>query len=146
MHIAVSLRAAARLIGLASIAAGPCFSTAVCAQAAADDDGPAIQAQIDAAAKQGGGVVQLAARTYRIARPLYLRDGVTLAGAGPATTITNVGLNSRDDWAGAVVYAGNLVPLAFTVDSYGFPGHAARRVGDKLLELPGCGSTVPARG
>jgi hypothetical protein len=110
------------------------------------DDAAQIQAAINAMARQGGGVVQLEPRTYKVARPLYLRDGVTLAGAGPATTITNLGLNSKADWGGAVVFAGNLVPLAFTTDGYGFPGHPAQRVGARAIDLGNCGGLVPSPG
>ena len=49
------------------------------------DDGPSIQAAIDAASK--GGVVLFAAKTYRIATPVVVRaSGVVLRGAGRGKT------------------------------------------------------------
>lgn len=46
-----------------------------------------IQAAIDASSGRGGEVVQLSAGTYLLSRPLILRDGVTLKGAGSATRL-----------------------------------------------------------
>lgn len=51
------------------------------------DDSAAIQGAIDAAARQGGGVVTLPAGTFLVSSHLVLRSNVTLRGAGPATVI-----------------------------------------------------------
>lgn len=46
-----------------------------------------IQKAIDAASRRSGGVVQLAAGTYMVSRPLVLRSGVALKGAGKSTRV-----------------------------------------------------------
>ena len=56
-------------------------------RAGARDDSAAIQGAIDAAARQGGGVVTLPAGTFLVSSHLVLRSNVTLRGAGPATVI-----------------------------------------------------------
>lgn len=48
------------------------------------DDSPAIQQALDRAGAGRGGVVQLAAASYRIERPLVVPEGVTLAGVWQA--------------------------------------------------------------
>ncbi len=53
----------------------------------ARDDSAAIQGAIDAAARQGGGVVTLPAGTFLVSSHLVLRSNVTLRGVGPATVI-----------------------------------------------------------
>lgn len=46
-----------------------------------------IQSAIDTASRRGGEVVQLAAGTYPLSKPLVLRSGVTLKGAGAVTRL-----------------------------------------------------------
>src|SRR5678815_3431570 len=46
------------------------------------DDGPAIQAAINDAVANGGGIVYMPPGTYRIATPFTVGNGVTLMGAG----------------------------------------------------------------
>lgn len=46
------------------------------------DDGPPIQAALNAAEAAGGGVVQMPPGKYRLASPLTIRNGVTLEGSG----------------------------------------------------------------
>jgi len=112
------------------------------------DDTAALQKLIDTASHDGGGVVQLAAGTYRVAKPLYLRSGVTLRGAGPDTKITNVGLNKGLQWGGVVLFAGNIGPASYSgAIGIGYPGHPARRVDAQTLELEGCNpATLPKVG
>ncbi|MBG6217349.1 polygalacturonase [Arthrobacter sp. CAN_A6] len=55
--------------------------------ASAVGDSDAIQAAIDAAAGQGGGIVQLSAGQFNIHRPLWLKDNVALSGSGLATVL-----------------------------------------------------------
>lgn len=52
-----------------------------------DDDRPALQAAIDAAAADGGGVVALDAGRFALGGSLHLRTAVTLWGAGPGTVL-----------------------------------------------------------
>ena len=56
-------------------------------QVAPGDD---IQAAIDAVNRDGGGVVQFLAKTYRINSPINLRANVSLIGAGIGSTIIDL--------------------------------------------------------
>ncbi|WP_298253429.1 right-handed parallel beta-helix repeat-containing protein [uncultured Arthrobacter sp.] len=47
----------------------------------------ALQAAIDIAERQGGGVVQLTAGQFDVDRPLLLKDNVALRGVGPETVL-----------------------------------------------------------
>jgi hypothetical protein len=103
------------------------------------DDAAAIQAAIDTQAAKGTGVVQLEAGTYNMSHPVFLRDGVTLAGRGPATRLTNAGFNGKSTNVGAIVFAGNIAPVSYTgVVAPGFPGRPAVREGDRLVSVTGC--------
>jgi len=129
------------------VAAGAMFAAspelrnqAVAAKPVSDgNDTAALQELIDAAAKDGGGIVQLDARTYRVSSPIYLRDGVTLRGAGPKTKITNVGLNSAPLWGGVVLFAGNIGPASYSgAIGIGYPGHRSRRIDTRTLDVTDC--------
>ena len=70
---------------VSAYAIAPEDPAAVTVQARGDgvaDDGPAIQAAIDAAATPGGGIVFLPAGRHRITRTLYVWPGVRLFGVG----------------------------------------------------------------
>lgn len=54
---------------------------------ATTDSAGVIQKAIDVASRKGGGTVQLAAGTYMVSRPLIVRSGVTLKGAGSSTRV-----------------------------------------------------------
>ncbi len=111
------------------------------------DDAPAIQAAIDAQAGAGDGVVQLEAGTYNLSRPLFLRDGVTLAGRGATTHLTNAGLNGKSSWLGVIVFAGNIAPVSYAgTVAKGFPGQLAVREGERGLSIPNCKAALPAAG
>lgn len=58
--------------------------------------GASIQAAVDQAAAAGGGIVDLAAGTHRIASPVLLRSGVTLQGQGSSGSSLTTILNDRN--------------------------------------------------
>lgn len=111
------------------------------------DDAAAIQAAIDARAGSGDGVVQLEAGTYNLSRPIFLRDGVTLAGRGATTHLTNAGLNGKSNWLGAIVFAGNIAPVSYAgTVAKGFPGRPAVREGERSVSVAECKADLPPAG
>lgn len=137
----IMLALAVPVAGAALFAAGPDLrNEAVAAKpSSGGDDTAALQKLIDTAAHDGGGIVNLAAGTYRVSSPLYLRDGVTLRGAGPETKITNVGLNKGEQWNGVVLFAGNIGPVSYSgAIGIGYPGHPSARIDARTLDIEGC--------
>jgi parallel beta-helix repeat protein len=67
------------------------------AKADGSDARPAIQAAIDFAAAQGGGVVCLAAGRYELRAALVLPSAIELRGAGAAATILRLAANVQTD-------------------------------------------------
>lgn len=61
--------------------------TRVAAPTTTTDSARSIQTAIDSASRRGGGVIQLAAGTYQLSRPLVLRTGVALKGLGATTRL-----------------------------------------------------------
>jgi len=70
-----------------------------------------IQKAIDAAADQGGGVVQLPEGRFVMERYLYLRGGVALRGKGPKTVLAAGKEESRLDVAADVPKSATRIPL-----------------------------------
>jgi len=77
-----------------------------------DDDGPRIQAAVDAASLLGGGVVWLAAGAYRLASALALRSGVVLRGDGAGATTVEISMRFRGDSAADKTPAVSLVGVS----------------------------------
>ena len=103
------------------------------------DDQPALQAQIDALASKGGGVIGLKQGTYDLSRPLYLRDSVELTGMGATTILTNELFNQNPGWFGTTVFAGNLAPASFVSNGgLGHDGHLYEQAGQKKISIPNC--------
>ena len=91
--IAVVVGSVVTISAFSADSEGGCTATGSSATTAVQVDAPdsgtsaAIQAAIDGAARQGGGVVQLSAGRFDIDRPLLLKDNVALRGSGPATVL-----------------------------------------------------------
>jgi hypothetical protein len=75
------------------------------------NDGPNIQAALDAAASRGGGVAAMPPGKYRIVAPLDVADFVQLVGAGPGTVIVPSAMTKR-----CIVVHGPSVLANFVID------------------------------
>ena len=109
------------------------------------DDAEELQAEIDATAAMGGGTVALDNGTYNLSRPVYLRDNVALQGKGPATILTNEGLNKKTTWGGVTLFAGNLSAASFTYNGgRGYPGYGVKKIDTSSVRFLNCPSPTSA--
>lgn len=140
------------VFGTIALGASGCGVTAAPGPAVAvpddeKDDAAGLQAQIDAAAARGGGVVTLKAGRYDTGKPLILRSHVTLAGDPAGTTISNAKLVSADQWGGTVMFAGNMNPGSYEDNGgIGYAGRPVTLVGSTELKLSDCQDAKPPVG
>jgi hypothetical protein len=135
-HLRLALPA---VMALALTACGADASAAAVPAKPGQDNRPALQAAIDRMAAAGGGTLQLENGTYDVDGPIYVRSGVTIAGRGRGTIITNQKFRQGTGWGGITVFAGNLNPGSFSnALNEGYPPRPTRRVSDRELTIDNC--------
>ncbi|MBJ2119431.1 right-handed parallel beta-helix repeat-containing protein [Arthrobacter sp. MSA 4-2] len=103
----------------------------------------AVQAAIDAATAQGGGIVQLSAGQFDIDRPLWLKDNVALRGSGPDTVLKASArfLDTKGPHGGHPLVttegAENVTIADLTADQSGeiFDGNVEGRLNEYLIDV-----------
>jgi hypothetical protein len=138
MHSRLALPAAMALTLTLTACGGDAIAAAVPAKPG-QDNRPALQAAIDRLAAAGGGTLQLENGSYDVNGPIYVRSGVTIAGRGRGTIITNEKFRQGTGWGGITVFAGNLNPGSFSnALNEGYPPRPTRRVSDRELTIDNC--------